>query len=150
MDTIAQRGYRYLDMLTGLFVAVLLISNIASVKILVLGPFTFDGGTLLFPLSYIFSDILTEVYGYARSRRVIWTGFFSAALMSGIFYMVMLLPAAADWPHQKAFENLLGFVPRIVGASLTAYLAGEFLNSFIMSKLKIRTAGKHLWVRICS
>ena len=142
-----QRGFKYLDVLTGLFVAVLLISNIASTKILVLWKFTFDGGTILFPLSYIFGDILTEVYGYQKSRRVIWTGFFSAALMSLVFYIVQILPPAADWGYQEAFENLLGFVPRIVLASLTAYFAGEFSNSFILSRMKIFTEGRFLWMR---
>jgi uncharacterized integral membrane protein (TIGR00697 family) len=142
-----QRGFRYLDVLTGLFVAVLLISNIASVKILTLWRFTFDGGTILFPLSYIFGDILTEVYGYQKSRRVIWTGFFSAFLMSLVFYVVQILPPAEDWTNQKAYENILGFVPRIVMASLIAYFAGEFSNSYIMSRLKIMTSGKFLWIR---
>ncbi|MFO7371377.1 MAG: queuosine precursor transporter [Bacteroidales bacterium] len=142
-----QRGFKYLDILTGLFVAVLLISNIASTKIVILWKFTFDGGTILFPLSYIFGDILTEVYGYQKSRRVIWTGFFSALLMALVFYIVQVLPPAADWAYQEAFESLLGFVPRIVAASLVAYFAGEFSNSFILSKLKVKTNGKHLWVR---
>src|SRR4030066_1881394 len=103
--------YRYFDILVALFVAVLLISNIASTKILCLWKFTFDGGTILFPLSYIFGDILTEVYGYKRSRRVIWLGFAAALLMSLIFYIVQLLPPAAEWPHQEAFTTILGFVP---------------------------------------
>src|SRR4030042_79722 len=92
-----QRGFRYLDVLTGLFVAVLLISNIASTKILTLWKFTFDGGTILFPFSYIFGDILTEVYGYQKSRRVIWTGFFCALLMSLVFYIGRTLPGATTW-----------------------------------------------------
>jgi uncharacterized integral membrane protein (TIGR00697 family) len=144
------KNYRYLDILVAFFVAVLLISNIASTKILTLWKFTFDGGTILFPLSYIFGDILTEVYGYRRSRRVIWLGFISAILMSLIFYIVQSLPPAADWPHQEAFQNILGFVPRIVLASLIAYFAGEFSNSFTLSKLKIFTHGRFLWVRTIS
>jgi len=142
--------FKYFDLLLGLFVAILLISNIASTKILVLWKFTFDGGTLLFPLSYIFGDILTEVYGYERSRRVIWTGFFSALLMSLVLYLVQLLPAAEEWPYQEAYENLLGFIPRIVGASLVAYFSGEFTNSFILSRLKVKTKGKYLWLRTIS
>lgn len=142
-----QRDFRYLDIITGLFVAVLLISNIASTKILLLWKFTFDGGTILFPLSYIFGDILTEVYGYQKSRRVIWTGFFSALVMALVFYIVQILPPAEDWIYQEAFESLLGFVPRIVLASLIAYFAGEFSNSYILSKLKIKSEGKHLWIR---
>ena len=98
-------SYRFFDILVALFVAVLLISNIASTKILTFWKFTFDGGTMLFPLSYIFGDILTEVYGFRRSRRVIWLGFFSALLMSLVLYVVQSLPPAADWPNQQAFET---------------------------------------------
>ncbi|MBN2482192.1 MAG: queuosine precursor transporter [Bacteroidales bacterium] len=139
--------FKYFDVLVALFVAVLLISNIASTKILSLWKFTFDGGTILFPLSYIFGDILTEVYGFKRSRRVIWLGFVSALLMSVTFFVVQILPPAADWPYQQAYENILGFVPRIVMASLIAYFTGEFSNSVILSRLKIFTRGKHLWTR---
>jgi uncharacterized integral membrane protein (TIGR00697 family) len=142
-----KRGFLYLDVLTGLFVAVLLISNIASTKILTLWKFTFDGGTILFPLSYIFGDVLTEVYGYQKSRRIIWTGFFCAFLMSLVFYIVQILPPAADWANQKAYEDILGFVPRIVVASLIAYFTGEFSNSFVLSRMKILTTGKFLWMR---
>ncbi|MBN1143877.1 MAG: queuosine precursor transporter [Bacteroidales bacterium] len=140
-------SYRFFDILVALFVAVLLISNIASTKILTFWKFTFDGGTLLFPLSYIFGDILTEVYGFRRSRRVIWLGFFCALLMSLVLFVVQSLPPAADWPHQQAFENLLGFIPRIVLASLIAYFMGEFSNSVTLSLLKIKTKGKFLWLR---
>ncbi|HLO59374.1 MAG TPA: queuosine precursor transporter [Bacteroidales bacterium] len=139
--------YRFFDILVALFVAVLLISNIASTKILTLWKFTFDGGTILFPLSYIFGDVLTEVYGFRRSRRAIWLGFFSALLMSLVFYIVQLLPAAPDWPNQQAFEAILGFVPRIVMASLIAYFAGEFSNSITLSVMKIKTKGRFLWMR---
>jgi uncharacterized integral membrane protein (TIGR00697 family) len=139
--------FRFFDVLVALFVAVLLISNIASTKILTLWRFTFDGGTILFPLSYIFGDILTEVYGFRRSRRVIWLGFFSALLMSLVLYVVQILPPAGDWPNQQAYESLLGFVPRIVLASLIAYFMGEFSNSVTLSLLKIRTKGKFLWIR---
>ncbi len=139
--------FRYFDILVALFVAVLLISNIASTKILSLWKFTFDGGTILFPLSYIFGDILTEVYGFKRSRRVIWLGFVSAFLMSLTFFIVQILPPAAGWQYQQAYENILGFVPRIVMASLIAYFAGEFSNSFVLSRLKIYTRGKYLWTR---
>ncbi len=142
-----QRLYRYLDLITAAFVAVLIISNIASTKILALGPFTFDGGTILFPLAYIFGDVLTEVYGYSRSRRVIWTGFFWLALAAIIFGIVDVLPPAADFPNQAAFHTILGQTPRIVIASLIAYFAGEFSNSFVLAKLKIITKGRFLWVR---
>jgi uncharacterized integral membrane protein (TIGR00697 family) len=144
---VKNRHYQYFDILVAFFVGVLLISNIASTKILTLWKFTFDGGTILFPLSYIFGDILTEVYGFRQSRRVIWLGFITALLMSLVFYIVQLLPSAADWPNQKAFEAILGFVPRIVCASLLAYFVGEFSNSFILSRLKIYTLGRFLWTR---
>ncbi|MGE3063484.1 MAG: queuosine precursor transporter [bacterium] len=136
-----------LDIITGLFVAVLIISNIVSVKVLKFGPFTFDGGTLIFPLAYIFGDILTEVYGYERSKRVIWIGFFSCLLMSLTFFIVGYLPADAGWPLQNSYNDILGFVPRIVLASLLAYLFGEFSNSFILSKMKIMTKGRFLFLR---
>jgi len=141
------RQYKYYDLILGLFVAVILISNVASSKILDLGPFTFDGGTILFPISYIFGDILTEVYGYKRSRRVIWTGFFAAFLMSVIFIVVGKLPPAADWPNQDAYDKILGLTPRIVVASLIAYFAGEFSNSYTLAKMKIFSKGKWLWAR---
>jgi hypothetical protein len=134
--------------ITGLFVAVLLISNIASTKFVAFGPFDFDGGTLVFPLSYIFGDILTEVYGYARSRKVIWTGFISALLMSLTFAAVGALPpSAGSEALNTAFNQLLGLVPRIVVASLIAYWAGEFANSYTLAKLKLLTNGRHLWAR---
>src|SRR5512133_3489357 len=139
--------YRYFDILVALFVAVLLISNIASTKILILWKFTFDGGTIMFPLSYIFGDILTEVYGFKRFSGVILLGFFSALLMSLVLYVVQILPAAADWHNQQAFESVLGFIPRIVIASLIAYFVGEFSNSITLSVIKIRTKGKFLWIR---
>ncbi len=145
-----KKTFLYFDIIMAIFVAVLLISNIASTKIVTLWKFTFDGGTLLFPLSYIFGDILTEVYGYKRAKRVIWVGFFSALLMAVVLMIINYLPAASDWSFQKDFENILGLVPRIVLASLIAYFAGEFSNSYIMAKLKIFTRGKLLWLRIIS
>lgn len=141
------KAFKHLDTITVLFVTVLLISNVASTKIVAFGPFTFDGGTILFPLSYIFGDILTEVYGYARSRKVIWLGFFAALLMSAVFIIVGALPPAADWSGQAAYEQILGLTPRIVIASLIAYFAGEVANSFTLAKLKIFTQGKRLWTR---
>lgn len=141
------RSFKHLDTITAFFVAVLLISNVTSTKILTLGPLTFDGGTLLFPLSYIFGDILTEVYGYKRTRKVIWLGFISALIMSLTFMVVGALPPASDWPHQNAYAAILGLTPRIVLASLIAYFAGEFSNSLILAKLKIKTQGKWLWTR---
>jgi uncharacterized integral membrane protein (TIGR00697 family) len=141
------RGYKYFDLIMALFVAVLLISNIASTKILRLGPFTFDGGTLLFPISYIFGDILTEVYGYRRSRRVIWVGFGCAALMASVLAIVGALPPAEGWEYQDAYEAILGTTPRIVLASLIAYFAGEFSNSYTLARMKVLTRGRWLWTR---
>ncbi len=139
------------------FVAVLLISNIIVVKVwqlgpirigpLTLGPWITDGATFLFPISYIFGDILTEVYGYARSRRVIWAGFVAIGAASAIYTAVGLLPAAADWPYQDAYATILGQVPRFAVAGLIAFWAGEFCNSFALARLKILTQGRQLWVR---
>jgi uncharacterized integral membrane protein (TIGR00697 family) len=155
------KNYRYLDLITALFVTVLLVSNIAAVKLLHLGPFSFDGGTILFPLSYIFGDVLTEVYGYQRSRRVIWIGFGCLALMAVTLAVVQALPADSFWSYpdnglltpeatQSAFNALLGQAPRIVLASLIAYWAGEFSNSYLLAKLKLRTQGRFLWLRTIS
>jgi uncharacterized integral membrane protein (TIGR00697 family) len=142
-----ERLYRWIDLVTATFVAVLIISNVASTKILLLGPFTFDGGTILFPLAYIFGDVLTEVYGYRRSRRVIWTGFFWLMAAAIIFGIVDVLPPAPGWDLQSSYHAILGQTPRIVIASLVAYFAGEFSNSFVLAKMKILTKGKWLWTR---
>ena len=142
-----ERKYRYFDLIMALFVAVLLISNVASTKIMKLGPFTFDGGTILFPVSYIFGDILTEVYGYRRSRRVIWTGFFCTGLMAAVLAIVGSLPPAQGWENQPAYQAILGQTPRIVLGSLIAYFAGEFSNSYTLAKMKIWTGGRWLWTR---
>ncbi|MCM8787917.1 MAG: queuosine precursor transporter [Candidatus Omnitrophica bacterium] len=141
------KNFRYFDLITGLFVAVLLISNIASTKIVQLWKFTFDGGTILFPLSYIFGDILTEVYGYRKSRRVIWIGFFCALLMSVTLGLIGIIKPAEGWEFQDAYMKILGQTPRIVAASLIAYFAGEFSNSFVLAKMKIFTKGRFLWTR---
>ncbi|MFH1218785.1 MAG: queuosine precursor transporter [Candidatus Peregrinibacteria bacterium] len=129
------------------FVSVLLISNVASSKILSMGPFEFDGGTILFPLSYIFGDILTEVYGYKRTRKIIWMGFLMNVLMALVFMAVLALPAASGWENQGAFEVILGWTPRIVLGSVLAYAVGEFSNSYVLAKIKIWMDGKFLWVR---
>lgn len=148
-----QRSFRYFDLILGFFVAVLLISNIVSVKAIRFAlpltefHFSFDGGTLLFPLSYIFADILTEVYGYERSRRVIWSGFAGLVLMSFVIWLVGVIPADPDWPFQDSYQNLLMTAPRIALASIVAYFVGEFSNSYILSRLKIFTKGKYLWTR---
>ena len=144
---------RWLPVVTGFFVGVLLISNIASVKPVEVWKFTFDAGTLLFPLSYIFGDILTEVYGYRASRKVIWTGFICAALMAGYLWIVGKLPAPqSDWSpeSQDAYLRVLSPVSWIVIGSLIAYFSGEFSNSYMLAKLKIATKGRFLWVRTIS
>jgi hypothetical protein len=139
--------FRYYDMLVAAFVAVLLISNIVAPKLVEVGPFLFSGAQLLFPLTYIFGDIFTEVYGYAGSRRAIWNGFLASALMAVVAMTIVALPPAEGWPHQKAYETVLGLVPRLVVASLIAYWAGEFANSFVMARMKVLSGGRYLWMR---
>jgi uncharacterized integral membrane protein (TIGR00697 family) len=153
------RSYKYYDLIMALFVAVVLISNIASSakivdwRVSILGlPLSFDAGTLLFPISYIFGDILTEVYGYQRSRRVIWTGFAAAGLMSLTFWIIRQLPGEATWQSyagDAAYDAILGGVSSggIIIASLVAYLVGEFANSFVLAKMKVAMQGRHLWMR---
>jgi len=150
---------KYFDFIVGLFVAVLLISNVASSAKIVdlhwfsLGPVNlsvFDGGTLLFPIAYIFGDVLTEVYGYARARRVIWIGFGASALMALTFLVIGALPGEAEWLKrggEDAFSSILGFIPRITLGSLVAYWLGSFVNAFVMARLKVLTGGKKLWTR---
>jgi queuosine precursor transporter len=142
------KQYRFFTLITAVFVAVVLISNVASsAKWVHLGPFTFDAGTILFPLSYIFGDIFTEVYGYQRSRQIIWTGFGCALLMAVVFAVVARLPPAAGWDNQEAYNTILGSTPRIVAGSLIAYFAGEFSNSFTLARMKILTKGRWLFTR---
>ncbi|MFA6513784.1 MAG: queuosine precursor transporter [Patescibacteria group bacterium] len=145
-----EKSYKYFSVISVFFVSVLLISNIASTKIVDLKWFTFDGGTLLFPMSYIFGDILTEVYGYKKSKQVIWLGFFSALIMALVLMLVGKLPSAPGWDNQDAYNIILGSAPRIILASLAAYFCGEFINSFILAKMKIITKGKYLWTRTIS
>lgn len=142
-----QQSYKYYDIIAVLFAAVLIISNVASVKIAHFGKFSFDAGTILFPIAYIFGDILTEVYGYKKSRRIIWLGFACLVLMAVTFGIVQYLPASPEWGNQASYEAILGFVPRIVLASIVAYLAGEFCNSYLLAKMKIWSQGKYLWMR---
>ena len=144
------KSYKYFDVIVGLFVAVLLISNIASTKIVSIWKFTFDGGTILFPLSYIFGDILTEVYGYRKSRKAIWIGFLCALIMSVTLGLIGLIRPAEGWELQDAYMAILGQTPRIVTASLVAYFAGEFSNSYILAKMKVWTKGKWLAARTIS
>lgn len=139
--------FRYFEVLVSAFVAVLLISNIVAPKFIAFGPVRLSGAQLLFPLTYIFGDIFTEVYGYAGSRRAIWNGFFASGLMMVISMIIVALPASPDWPYQEAYATVLGFMPRLVVASLIAYWAGEFANSFVMARMKVVTNGRYLWMR---
>ncbi len=143
----AGNSFRYLDVITGLFVAVLLISNVVGQKIWRLGPLDISAAQMLFPVSYIFGDVLTEVYGYARSRRVIWIGFFANILMAVVGWIAVRLPPSPEWPNQQAFAAVMTFVPRMVAASLIAYWSGEFVNSYVMAKMKLFTNGRWLWSR---
>jgi len=142
--------YKYFAFVMVSFVVALLLSNTVAVKVTQIGWFYFDGATILFPLTYIFGDILTEVYGYKRSRIVIWTGFAACVFMAFIYTAIGWLPAADGWENQDAYLAILGQVPRIVLASLVAFACGEFLNSYVLAKLKIFTKGKALWTRTIS
>lgn len=130
-----------LNIITGLFVAVLVICTVISGKIIAIGPLNMPGGVLLFPIVFIFNDILTEVYGYERSRQVIWTGFFCQALAAVSFFAVGVLPAAPFWPHQEAYDLILGFAPRVAIAGLIAFFTGEMANSAVLSRMKYRQGG---------
>ncbi|MEP0762845.1 MAG: queuosine precursor transporter [Chloroflexota bacterium] len=151
------RPYRYYDLIMALFVTVLLISNLlSSAKIIdlkmSLGPvaLAFDAGTLVFPISYIFGDVLTEVYGYRRSRRVIWAGFGANALMGFFVWFAGILPGESEWMDyagQDAYDAILGGVSGLIVASLIAYFLGEFSNSYVLAKMKLWTGGRFLWTR---
>jgi len=130
-----------------LFVTSLLLSNIIAGKLIIIGSMILPGAVILFPLAYIFGDILTEVYGYSRARMVIWTGFACNILMVGVFFLVMAIPSPSFFEAEDAFATVLGMTPRIVLASLLAYLLGEFSNAAILSRMKILTGGKWLWTR---
>jgi uncharacterized integral membrane protein (TIGR00697 family) len=141
------RVFRFFDLLLSIFVVVLLISNLVGQKICAFGPFRISGAQLLFPLTYIFGDVFTEVYGYAASRRAIWIGFFASGLLAVMGVIAVALPPAPDWPNQAAFATVFNFIPRLVFASLIAFWCGEFANSYVMAKMKILTRGRHLWTR---
>lgn len=143
----ANHTYRFLDPLITVFVVVLLISNVVGQKIAAFGPLRVSGAQFLFPITYIFGDIFTEVYGYAASRKAIWLGFFASILLSLMSIICVKLPAAPEWPNQKAFETVFYTVPRLVLASLLAYWCGEFANSYTLAKLKLVTKGRYLWTR---
>lgn len=139
--------YRWFDLIVGVFVTALVTSNIVSAKVGFIAGYRVGCGIFVFPISYIFGDVLTEVYGYARSRRVIWIGFACATLASLVFLLADVIPPAPGWNQQSAFHAVLGQLPRVVAASLVAYVTGEFFNSFVLAKMKVLTKGKHLWSR---
>jgi uncharacterized integral membrane protein (TIGR00697 family) len=143
-----RRVYKYYDLVMALFVTILLCSNvIGAAKVATVWGFTFGAGVLFFPISYVFNDVLTEVYGYARARKVVWAGFSAMAFASFMSWVVVSLPPARGWNDQKAYETVFGETPRIVLASLTAFFVGELANSYVLAKLKLKTQGKYLWVR---
>lgn len=148
-----RHNYRYYDFVMAAFVTVLICSNligpakIAQIEVPVFGTLTFGAGVLFFPVSYVFGDILTEVYGYARARKVIWSGFAGLAFASFMAAVVVALPPAPFWHHQDAYEIAFGSAPRIVVASMVAYFCGEFVNSFVLAKMKLITQGRWLWTR---
>jgi len=149
----AQRTFRYFDFMMAAFVTILLLSNVigagkvAVVALPWIGPWPFGAGVLFFPVSYVLGDVLTEVYGYAHARRCIWAGFAAMLFMAFMSWVVVALPPAPSWGNQAAYELVFGQVPRIVFASICAFWAGEFVNSYVLAKMKIWTQGKMLWTR---
>ncbi len=145
--------FRYFDFVLAAFVTILLLSNVigagkvAQLDLPVIGMWPFGAGVLFFPISYVIGDVLTEVYGYAYARRCIWAGFAALIFMAFMAWVVVALPPAADWGNQAAYEAVFGQVPRIVLASIIAFWAGEFVNSYVLAKMKIWTKGKALWTR---
>jgi uncharacterized integral membrane protein (TIGR00697 family) len=143
-----RRSYRYYDLVMAAFVTVLLCANvIGAAKVAQIGGFVFGAGVLFFPISYVFGDVLTEVYGYARARKVVWAGFGALAFASFMSWAILAFPPAPGWPHQTAYETVFGATPRIILASLLAYFAGELGNSYVLAKMKIVTDGRQLWTR---
>ncbi len=149
----ARRHFRYFDYTMAAFVAILLLSNLigagkrAVVDLPLIGPWPFGAGVLFFPISYVIGDILTEVYGYAHARRCIWAGFVALLFMVFMSVVVVALPPDAGWTGQAAYEQVFGQTPRIVFASVIAFWAGEFVNSFVLARMKIWTGGRMLWSR---
>jgi len=147
------RQYRYYEFVMAAFVTILICSNligpakIAQLDLPLFGVVTFGSGVLFFPISYVFGDVLTEVYGYARARRVIWAGFGGLAFAALMAWVVVALPPAPFWKNQEAYEVAFGTTWRIAAASMFAYFCGEFVNSFVLAKMKIMTSGRHLWMR---
>jgi queuosine precursor transporter len=139
--------YKYLDTFITLFVAILLISNVIATKFFALGPLRVSCAQMLFPITYIFGDIFTEVYGYGASRRAIWYGFFASFILVALSYIAVVIPPAPEYTEQRAFATIFRPVGRIVLASIVAYWCGEFANSFTLAKMKLLTRGKYLWTR---
>lgn len=147
-QTGARRHFRYFDYVMAAFVAILLLSNlIGAAKLASLGGYTFGAGILFFPVSYVIGDVLTEVYGYANARRCVWAGFAALLFMAFMSWVVVALPPASGWNGQAAYESVFGSTWRIVLASVVAFWAGEFVNSFILARMKILTGGRWLWSR---
>jgi len=152
-EAIKGRHFRYFDFVMAAFVTILLLSNVigagkvAMVDVPGIGPWPFGAGILFFPIGYVLGDILTEVYGYARARRCIWAGTAALLFMAFMSWVVVALPSAPAWTGQQAYEQVFGQVPRIVFASITAFWAGEFVNSYVLAKMKLMTGGRHLWAR---
>lgn len=150
---LATANLRYFDFVMAAFVAIILLSNVigagkvAQIWLPGIGYWPFGAGILFFPISYVIGDVLTEVYGYARARRVIWAGSIAVLFMAFMSWVVVKLPPAPDWGNQAAYETIFGQVPRIVFASLCAFWAGEFVNSYVLARMKVWTGGKHLWSR---
>jgi len=148
METKHRRQFKYYDFIMAIFVTVLLCSNlIGPAKIWTFYGYSFGAGILFFPISYLFGDILTEVYGYARARKVVWSGFGALVFASFMSWVVLALPPEPGWPHQKSLEIVFSTTPRIVLASITAYWVGEFSNSYVLAKMKILTKGRWLFTR---
>lgn len=142
------RAFKWFDVTMAAFVAILLLSNvIGAAKMATLGGVTFGAGILFFPVSYVIGDVLTEVYGYARARRCIWVGFAALIFMAVMSLVVVALPPAAGWAGQAAYDSVFGQVPRIVAASIAAFWAGEFVNAYVLARLKVLTDGRMLWTR---
>lgn len=148
MEAKSPKKFKYYDLIMAAFVTILLCSNIIGAeKVVSIAGFSFGAGILFFPLSYFFNDILTEVYGYARSRKVVWAGFGAMGFASFMSWVVVTLPPAQGWIHQNAYEVVFGQTPRIVIASLLAFFSGEFVNSYVLAKMKVFTTGRFLWMR---
>jgi uncharacterized integral membrane protein (TIGR00697 family) len=142
-----EKQYKYLPILINIFVVILIVSNLVAPKFVAVGWFRFSAAQLLFPITYIFGDVFTEVYGYSAGRKAIWTGFMASVIMTAFGLFALWLPPAPEFRNQAAFEAVFGVVPRNVAGSLIAFWAGEFANSFTVAKMKLFTNGRHLWTR---